>query len=61
MLLNQAETAGLVGLSFRNLTSAETSAHVHSGNVGSSGPIVFTLCHDKSRDQTSRSIRLRKR
>ena len=43
MLLNQAETDGSVGLSFRNLTSAETSAHIHSGNVGSSGPIVFTL------------------
>jgi hypothetical protein len=43
VLLNQDETSGLVGLTFKNLTSAETAAHIHSGSVVTTGPIVFTL------------------
>jgi hypothetical protein len=43
VLLDQNETSGQVGLSFKNLTSAETAAHIHSGSVVTTGPVVFTL------------------
>jgi hypothetical protein len=43
VLLSPTETSGSVGLAFRNLTSGETGAHIHSGSVVSGGPIIFNL------------------
>jgi len=43
VLLNSNETSALTGLTFRNLSSAETAAHIHAGAAGVAGPIIFPL------------------
>ena len=44
VLLNQSETAAMVGLQFQSLGSAETAAHIHgNGAPGVMAPIIFPL------------------
>jgi probable HAF family extracellular repeat protein len=43
VLLNSTDTSALVGLKFSNLTSTEMGAHIHTGAMGTDGPVTFAM------------------